>query len=186
MTRARRLHLAAFGVLACLLLAPRATLAQMGNSTLSGQVTDAQGAGVPGATVTVTNTGTSALRTTPTGDDGGYRFVALPPGTYELKVEMDELPHRDSARSPTAGRLALEARRVAGGRLARRERAGARRNQAMNTSDASLGNVISGQQIRALPLEAATSSACSALQPGVVYIPQSERRARPRIRATAR
>jgi hypothetical protein len=64
MTRAGKLSLAAFSVLMCL-LAPRMALAQLGNSTLSGQVTDAQGAGVPGAMVTVTNKGTSAARRAP-------------------------------------------------------------------------------------------------------------------------
>ncbi len=124
MTRAGKLSLAAFAVLACL-LAPRMALAQLGNSTLSGQVTDAQGAGVPGATVTVTNTGTSAVRTMPTSENGNYRFVALPPGTYDLKVEMDGFRTAVQRGRQTARRLAVHARRVAGGRLARRNRAGA-------------------------------------------------------------
>src|SRR5918999_2959256 len=147
MTRAGRLSLAAFSVLVCL-LAPRIALAQLGNSTLSGQVTDAQGAGVPGATVTVTNTGTSALRTMPTSDDGNYHFVALPPGTYELRVEMDGF--RTAVRpdiqlrvdSPTTLDVSLVVGSVAETVQVTAE------TKALNTSDGSLGNVISGTQIR--------------------------------------
>jgi hypothetical protein len=172
MTRAGKLSLAAFTVLVCL-LAPRMAIAQLGNSTLSGQVTDAQGAGVPGATVTVTNKGTSALRTMPTNENGSYRFVSLPPGTYDLRVEMDGF--RTAVRqgvelrvdSPTELDLSLVV-----GALAETVQVTAE-TKALNTSDGSLGNVISGTQIRELPLEGRNVVGLLALQPGVVYIPKA-------------
>jgi len=52
---------------------------------LQGTVTDATGAVVPGATVTLTSTTTGQVRTATTGADGVYRFPLLPPGTYNLK-----------------------------------------------------------------------------------------------------
>src|SRR3954469_24901235 len=55
---------------------------------ISGLVTDSSGAAVPGATVTVTNTATSGKRNTTTNESGLYTFPAVPPGTYELKVEL--------------------------------------------------------------------------------------------------
>lgn len=172
MTRAGKSSLAAAGILVCL-LAPRMAFAQLGNSTLSGRVTDAQTAGVPGATVTVTNTGTSALRTAQTSESGTYRFVALPPGTYQLKVEMDGF--RTAVRegvqmrvdSPTELDLSLVV-----GSLAETVQVVAEATT-LNTSDASLGNVISGTQIRELPLEGRNVVGLLALQPGVVYIPKS-------------
>ena len=55
---------------------------------INGRVTDSSGAAIPGATVTVTNTATSGTRNTTTNAEGLYTFPALPPGFYELKVEL--------------------------------------------------------------------------------------------------
>ncbi len=57
------------------------------SSAIVGQVTDVTQAGIPGATVTVTNTGTSARRTTTTDSVGNFSFPNLPPATYQIKVE---------------------------------------------------------------------------------------------------
>jgi hypothetical protein len=52
---------------------------------VEGRVTDANGAPLAGATVTVTNTATNAVRTTTTSSDGSFRVTALPPGgPYEV------------------------------------------------------------------------------------------------------
>ncbi len=58
-----------------------------GGSSLNGTVTDASGAVVPNAKVTVTNTATSLTRATQTSDVGLYIFTALPVGTYDLSVD---------------------------------------------------------------------------------------------------
>ena len=55
---------------------------------ITGTVTDSSGAAVPGATVTVTNTATHGTRNTTTNAEGLYTFPAVPPGSYELKVEL--------------------------------------------------------------------------------------------------
>ena len=60
---------------------------QPGGASLNGTVTDASGADVPAAKVTVTNTGTGLTRTTETSDEGLYNFVALPVGVYDLSVD---------------------------------------------------------------------------------------------------
>lgn len=53
---------------------------------IRGTVTDAQGAVVPNATVTITNIGTNQTQDITTDDDGGYRFSNLQPGVYSLKT----------------------------------------------------------------------------------------------------
>jgi len=58
------------------------------SATLRGHVDDATGAVLPGATVTLTNSGTRAMQTTVTDDRGQYLFAGLFPSTYELKVEL--------------------------------------------------------------------------------------------------
>lgn len=53
---------------------------------IAGVVTDASGAVVPGAMVTVRNTGTNAVRTAKASASGEYTLTGLPPATYELTV----------------------------------------------------------------------------------------------------
>src|SRR4030095_5658083 len=54
---------------------------------LQGVVSDANGAAVPGATVTLTNKATNQTQSTVTSDAGFYRFSSLSPGMYSITVE---------------------------------------------------------------------------------------------------
>ncbi|MBD2842845.1 TonB-dependent receptor [Erythrobacter rubeus] len=54
--------------------------AQQITSGIEGQVTDANGAALPGAVVTITDERTNATRTTTTGVDGNFRVISLQPG----------------------------------------------------------------------------------------------------------
>ncbi len=51
---------------------------------ISGSVTDQQGAVVPNASVTATNTGTNNATTVSTASDGSYRVTSLQPGVYRV------------------------------------------------------------------------------------------------------
>ncbi len=87
--RTVRVWLAAFVfVLSATLLAMPA-VAQSSGSTLTGSVTDESGEALPGVTVTATNTDTGITRSTITSGDGGFRFAALPVGTYSIKTELE-------------------------------------------------------------------------------------------------
>ena len=55
-------------------------------TSIRGTVTDSSGGYVGGASVTLTNPESKIARTATTGDDGGYQFLFLPPGTYTLEV----------------------------------------------------------------------------------------------------
>ncbi len=61
--------------------------AQSTSATLSGTVTDAQGALVPGARVTVTNASTGLKREATTSGSGTFTIPLLPPSTYTVLVE---------------------------------------------------------------------------------------------------
>ena len=61
-------------------------LAQMPTGTILGTVKDAQGAVVPGATVTATNLGTQFSRNTVTDGAGEYALRLLPVGNYKVEV----------------------------------------------------------------------------------------------------
>jgi hypothetical protein len=58
-------------------------------SAIVGQVSDASGAAVPGATVTVTNKETGLRRSAITDDSGRFNFPQLKPGAYSVKVEAE-------------------------------------------------------------------------------------------------
>src|SRR5579871_1497032 len=62
--------------------------AQTATGTISGTVTDASGAVIPSATVTVTNKATGIARTLTANSEGLYSAPALPAGEYEVRVEM--------------------------------------------------------------------------------------------------
>jgi hypothetical protein len=56
--------------------------------TIQGRVTDAQGAVLPGVTVTAASPSALGVQTAVTSDTGTYRFPALPPGVYALSFEL--------------------------------------------------------------------------------------------------
>src|SRR5436305_7318806 len=54
---------------------------------ITGRVSDASGAAVPGSVLTLTNVSTNAVRTTTSTDSGDYSLPSVPPGTYNLRTE---------------------------------------------------------------------------------------------------
>jgi hypothetical protein len=68
-------------------LTPSFATAQV-TALVQGQVLDETKAVLPGATVTARNTDTGFARTVTTDERGLYRIGALPPGPYELVVEL--------------------------------------------------------------------------------------------------
>src|SRR5207249_10411458 len=71
-------------VLICVLLVSLAAFGQTFRGTILGTVTDASGAVVSGAKVTVRNVGTGLERSTQTSPDGSYSLPELPIGTYTV------------------------------------------------------------------------------------------------------
>src|SRR6266849_432133 len=61
--------------------------------TVDGTVVDSSGAVVPGAEVTLTNTGTQEKHTQPTGNEGEYKFVNVIPGEYRLDITKSGFKH---------------------------------------------------------------------------------------------
>src|SRR5262245_1988424 len=62
-------------------------MAQAVYGSIFGTITDARGSGVPGATVTITNTGTNVSETVKTNSSGYYSQTRLIPGRYSVKIE---------------------------------------------------------------------------------------------------
>ena len=56
--------------------------------TISGKVTDQNGAVVPGASITATLVTTKIERTTVANGDGNYKLIQLAPGVYNIKASF--------------------------------------------------------------------------------------------------
>jgi outer membrane receptor for ferrienterochelin and colicin len=82
-----KLALRAVLLLAVALAAPQAFAQSLGSAgTVTGVVTDPNGAVVPGASVKIENPVTGYNRTANTDKDGAFRFGDVPPNTYQLTV----------------------------------------------------------------------------------------------------
>jgi hypothetical protein len=155
-------------VVICLFLVSAAVSAQQSASSgLVGQVTDSSQAGVPGATVTVTNVGTNAQRTTVTDGEGRFSIPALPPATYHIKVELQgfqtaELPNFVLRQGETARpAITLGVATVTESVTVTGEA------PLLQTQSASVGQVISEKQIEDLPLNGRTVLSLASLSAGV-------------------
>src|SRR5687767_1845594 len=76
----------ALAIALCGLIASSA-FAQGSVTRVSGTVKDPQGAAITGATVTLTDSATKAVKTATTGDDGAFAFNDLRAGIYSVDVE---------------------------------------------------------------------------------------------------
>ncbi len=78
----------AMQILAVTLLCTVAVFGQSNKGAISGAVLDSNGAAVPGATVTITNSGTGQSSKVTTTDTGGFSISSLDPVTYSITVEV--------------------------------------------------------------------------------------------------
>jgi hypothetical protein len=75
-------------VVCALAVSVAAAWGQGATASVRGNVQDSTGAVLPGATVTLTNTGTKGVTTTVTDERGQYQFAAVFAATYDLRVEL--------------------------------------------------------------------------------------------------
>ena len=75
------------GVLFALILMSATLLAQDFRGSLTGRVTEASGAAVPNATVTITNLATNTSSSATTDDSGAYSLLYITSGNYRVTVE---------------------------------------------------------------------------------------------------
>jgi hypothetical protein len=83
----KRLQVFCILALLCCLPVVLANAQSASTAQISGTVVDPQGAVVPGATVTATNTATGVPRSVNTTSTGNYVIPNLTPGTYDVKVQ---------------------------------------------------------------------------------------------------
>ena len=151
-----------------LLLTPASLAAQTGAASLTGIVTDESGAAVPGVTVTATNQATNVAYTAVSNETGNYTITSVPVGTYVVKSELANF--KTSATRP----IQLEAQQI--GRIDFKMALGSLEetvevmgeSPVLQTETHTVGEVISGTTLQALPLNGRNSGQLSLLLTGVV------------------
>jgi len=135
--------------------------------SISGTVTDATGSAVPGAMVTITAPATGLSRSSATNQNGEYIVPLLGVANYNIQVELhgfqtakveairlqvDEHRELDFKLTPATVQTSVEVNATA---------------VAIQTTDATLGQVITSQQVADLPLNGGDFVQLATLTPGV-------------------
>ncbi|MFN2455024.1 MAG: carboxypeptidase regulatory-like domain-containing protein [Pyrinomonadaceae bacterium] len=150
-----------------LLLITATAIAQTSTSRITGTASDASGA-VPGATVTIKNEATGATATQTTTDSGLFVFSSLPVGSYAITIERTGYKSYQSTgnRLEVGTPLNLDALLEAG-QVTEVVNVQAGSEQ-LQTSTATIGNVVQRKAIEALPLNGRNPLTLITLEPGVV------------------
>ena len=75
-----------FPIALCMFMATQSASAQVLYGSVVGNVRDQSDAGIPGATIAITNTATNFTRQTVTDDSGAFDIPSVPGGAYTIKV----------------------------------------------------------------------------------------------------
>ena len=157
-------------VLACLcifVLSATSALAQFDTATVVGTVRDTSGSVVPSAKVTLTSveTGITIVRTS--SGDGNYEFAAVKPGLYIVTAEKTgfAIALVDNVQVQVGARLRVDLQMPVGQITEKVEVTAT--SPLIETDSSQRGQVITGDQTRALPLISREYSALALLTTGV-------------------
>jgi outer membrane receptor protein involved in Fe transport len=143
-----------------------AARAQVGLSTLTGIVSDAQGAAVPGATVTATNTATSVPYTGVTTAAGAYTITGLPVGNYAIRVELQGFKAVQTTLALAAGQTARVDAKLEVGDLTESVEVTAT-SAVLQTENAVVGAKLEREQVEKLPIQGRNLSTATLYTAGV-------------------
>jgi hypothetical protein len=168
-------RLRGFWLLLVLALVCSAVLAhaQGTSASLTGNVTDAMGAVVPGANVTVTNVDTNFTQTVKTDGAGFYLLKPLPIGNYTLAIEAKGFDrYLQKGIVLTASLSATQDVRLKIGAGAAETIAVTADAELINTTSAELGTTVGEAAISELPLNGRDPSSLVLLAPGTANVLQ--------------
>jgi len=164
----RKFHVLPLAVIIVLAFSLQTARAQNVYGTIAGHVTDASGAAIADATVTLTNLGTSEKHNMQSSASGEYTFVNILPGRY--RIEGEKGGFKKFVREPIVVEI------ESGLRVDIALQVGAQTEVVEVTSEApllqpetqSLGQVVEGRLVTESPLNGRNPLALVALVPGVV------------------
>jgi hypothetical protein len=141
--------------------------AQAYNGTIVGNVTDSSGAAIPNVKITAINSGTNAKYTASTSGSGSYSFAQLPGGTYVVHAEAANFKEavvnnvEVHVSTNTEVNVTMQVGTISEQVTVQAD------NVQVQTTSASVGEVVSGTQVRELPLNGENFVGLTQLSPGV-------------------
>jgi Carboxypeptidase regulatory-like domain len=156
-----------------LLFACRPLQAQTANGQILGTVTDAQGAAIPQAQVTVTNVGTGVAWNAVTDSHGAYHVNDLPIGNYSVTVTFPGFTKTvTGAESLNINQSLLINVQMNVGAVTQSVEVSANAAQ-VETQVPTVGGTVTGAPIQSLPLNGRNTLSLALTQPGVVPTPEN-------------
>jgi hypothetical protein len=140
---------------------------QVASSDILGTVTDSTGAAVPGASVHIENLETHLTRDVVSGDNGGYTFTQLQPGTYAVTVKGNGFKtfNNPSLQLVAGDRARIDAALAVGGSDQTIEVT--TQPSALQTDSTNVGSTIDAKAVGDLPLNGRNVYGLVQVAPGV-------------------
>jgi Carboxypeptidase regulatory-like domain/TonB dependent receptor len=153
----------------CLAAFASAATAQTNRGTVTGVVTDPNGALVKDATVTVRNNATGLTRTATTSDDGVYTIADLEPGIYRVEIAATgfKTAINDALEVQTSSRVPFDAQLEVAGTAGETVSVTAEGAPLVESESSVRGDVITGRQVTDLPIPQRNFTLLATLSPGV-------------------
>lgn len=149
-----------------LLAGPTSLFAQSDTGRVVGTVSDNTGAMIPGATVTLTNTETSATQTAKADDSGNFTFPAQPRGAYKISVTQSGFASQSQDFVLQVSQVqTVNFKLTLGSETQTVEVTSAA--PLVDTSTSTVGEVVEGRQVTELPLNGRNFTQLALLTPGV-------------------
>lgn len=154
--------------LLCALAFALTAVAQSNKATITGTISDPNGAVVKDAKVTVTNVATNEAREATSSDDGTYTIPALDPGVYRVTVDASGFTQSivNEVKLDTGSRQAVDVTLTVGAVGGEAVTVTAEAPLA-ETESSVRGDLITGRQVTDLPIPQRNFVQLAALSPGV-------------------
>jgi hypothetical protein len=156
------------------LTAASASYAQTSGGTIAGRVSDANGAGVAGASVELTNLGTNAAVSVETNDEGFYVAPELQPGNYRVRASKSGF--QTAVREPLALNVSANVKlnfTLQAGEITETVTVEADARELVETDSAAVGTLVDRKFVENLPLNGRSFQSLIELTPGVVAVPST-------------
>src|SRR5262252_7344869 len=157
-------------ILAFVLFAGAVLMGQTFRGTILGTVTDASGAVVSGAKVTVKNVNTRLERTTETSADGSYSIPELPIGTYTVTITQTGFQTAITTGVDVASERRVDSA-LKTGQVEQRVEVSGEEIAQVETTSAVIGGTLTAETIAALPVNGRDYTKLIYLNPGVAGSP---------------
>lgn len=158
----------------CVVLSVPAALAQSQATTgvIEGRVLDPAGAAIPRATVTATNQATGLEKSVETDDEGNFRILLLPPGTYSVKASGVQgfEPAVSNVTVTVGSQISLDLTMKVGGVMEKTYIVA--EEPTVETTRTSVATTVNERSIQNLPINGRNFQDFSTLSPGVIRDPR--------------